>query len=88
MSENCRRCGKPMIIMKWNSNVDVITCNTTGCELYRRPTPITKGTTSLAEELGGVYSKHKRRPKEREGRKYAAFTFEERLQELRKEVSA
>ena len=87
MPENCIRCGQPMIVLDWNSSVNALVCNTSSCELYRQPTPIPKGTTTLSEELGGVYSRHKRRPKEKRKSKYAAFTFEERLQELRDEIS-
>jgi len=85
MPENCKRCGKPMIIMHWNSNTDVFACDNSSCRFFRQPTPTPISDTTLAEELGGVYSRHKRRPKEK--RKYAAFTFEEKLQELRDNIS-
>ncbi len=85
MSENCKCCGRSMIILHWNSNCDALTCNNSSCRLYRQPTPVPKGATTLGEDLGKVYSKHRGRSK---GGKYAAFTFEERLQELRDEVSA
>jgi len=85
MPENCKGCGVAMTVMHWNSSTDVLICNNTGCKFFRQPIAIPMGSTTLAEELGGVYSRHRRRPKEGE---YAAFTFEERLQELRDGLSA
>ncbi len=87
MSDDCKGCGKPMKLMSWNSNTDVLTCNNPNCGFFRQPIPAPFGShgQTLAEELGGVYSRHKRRPKEK---KHAESTFEERLQELRDEVSA
>ena len=85
MSENCNGCGKPMIVTHWNSSADVLTCNTSSCSHFRQPISIPIGSVpTLAEELGDVYRKGKRRPNVR---KYAAFTFEEKLQELRDEIS-
>ncbi len=84
MPENCKSCGGPMIVLDWNSSVNALVCDNSGCRLFRQPIPTSRGSTTLAQELGGVYSRHRRRPKER---KYAAFTFEERLQELRDEIS-
>lgn len=84
MPENCKGCGKPMIILHWNSSADALVCNNSGCGLFRQPIPIPKGSTTLAEELGGVYSRHRRRPK---GREHIARTFEEKLQELREGIS-
>ncbi len=85
MPENCKGCGEPMIVLHWNSRADALVCNNSRCRLFRQPIAVPKGSVTLAEELGGVYSRHRRRPKER---KYAAFTLEERLQELRDEISA
>ena len=85
MPEDCKSCGESMIIMHWNSNTDVLTCDNSSCRFYRQPAPIPMGSVTLAEELGGIYSREKRRPKKR---KYAAFTFEERLQELRDNLSS
>ncbi|GAH71562.1 unnamed protein product [marine sediment metagenome] len=84
MPENCTVCGRPMTVLDWNSNADALVCNNSGCRLFRQPISVPKGSTTLAEDLGGVYSRHKRRPNKR---KYAAFTFEERLQELRDDLS-
>ncbi len=84
MPNNCKCCGKPMIILHWNTSCDALTCNTSSCRLYRQPTPVSKGATTLGEDLGKVYSRHKGYSKKRS---YDA-TFEERLQELRDEVSA
>ncbi len=85
MPESCKWCGEPMIVLHWNSVADVLTCNNSSCRLFRQPTSIPKGSVpTLAEDLSNVLIKSKRRPKTR---KYAAFTFEERLQELRDKIS-
>ena len=88
MPENCKSCSEPMVVLKWNSSVDALVCNNSSCGLFRRPTQVPKGSTTLAEELGKMYGKRKRlkRPTRRDIS--ASLTFEERLQELRDEVSA
>ncbi len=87
MPTNCSNpdCGKPMIVMHWNSTTDVLVCDNSGCRLFRQPTPIPKGSTTLAEELSKVYVRRKRHPWREI---HATATLEERLQELRDEVSA
>lgn len=84
MPENCKSCGKAMIVLSWNSDADALVCNNSSCGFYRQPISIPKGSVTLVEELGGMYSRHKRTPKKR---KYATFVIEEKLQELRKHLS-
>ena len=85
MPENCISCRKPKIVLPWNTNVDVLVCDNSRCGFYRQPSPVPKGgTPTLKSDLGDLYAKQKRRPKVR---KYAAFTFEEKLQELRDGLS-
>lgn len=86
MPENCEGCAEPMIILNWNSRADALVCNNSSCRLFRQPISVPKGSVpTLAEELGGVYSRHRNRPRER---KHVARTFEEKLQELREDISA
>jgi len=85
MPNNCIGCGEPVTTLHWNSSCDALVCDNSSCRLFRQPIPAPKGgTPTLAEELGGAYSRHKGHPR----RKHAAFTLEERLQELRDEISA
>lgn len=66
---NCRKCGEPMIRVKWNSSVDIVTCNNSPCELFRQPSStIPCGESTLANDLApflerGFPRKRARKPK-------------------------